>query len=115
MCLLADFMPTTLLISKVCPDGVETTTFAMLAGIAVRFQSKHYVSAKLCVCDAKFAASLSRTLAGRSPRTSAHCFLDPLDLRALTESVMLVAAHLSMQALTTSVLLAVTILAACGG
>ena len=30
---MMNFLPTTLLISKICPDGVETTTFAMLAGV----------------------------------------------------------------------------------
>jgi hypothetical protein len=31
---MMNFLPTTLLISKICPDGVETTTFAMLAGVS---------------------------------------------------------------------------------
>ena len=35
------FMPTTLLISKVCPDGVETTTFAMLAGACITVHAQN--------------------------------------------------------------------------
>ena len=31
---MMNFLPTTLLISKICPDGVETTTYAMLAGVS---------------------------------------------------------------------------------
>eukprot|EP01052_Picozoa_sp_SAG31_P010896 SAG31_NODE_606_length_13607_cov_17.509846_5_plen_211_part_00 len=41
---MMNFLPTTLLISKICPDGLETTTYAMLAGISNFGQS-------VCFCN----------------------------------------------------------------